>query len=213
MLTEEQLIKIILGVLVFVAVILGVYLAFKNYILDFFKNLGGTSSQIFLSSYKMNKKGFLLAEETLKIIIAVIAIGFLAYFLISLYFSAQISQELTQAKSTLPSIINAVDSGKTAIDVYNPKGWALLSWNYKGQIPKTCSNLGWQSCMCICKIPSIQTSDNYLENCDDSSKGFCMENTKDFTVFCSQGQQCQLRILNPPITLNIDQQNKLITQK
>lgn len=44
MLTEEQLIKIILGVLVFVAVVLGVYLAFKNNIIDFFKNLGGNSS-------------------------------------------------------------------------------------------------------------------------------------------------------------------------
>ncbi len=41
MLTEEQLIKIILGILVFVAVIAGVYLFFKNYIIDFFNNLGG----------------------------------------------------------------------------------------------------------------------------------------------------------------------------
>lgn len=40
-LTTETLIKIILGILVFVAVIAGVYLAFKNNILDFFKNLGG----------------------------------------------------------------------------------------------------------------------------------------------------------------------------
>lgn len=44
-LTEEQLIKIIIGALVFVAVILGVYLAFKNYILDFFKNIGGNTGQ------------------------------------------------------------------------------------------------------------------------------------------------------------------------
>ncbi len=45
MLTEEQLIKIILGVLVFVAVIVGVYLIFKNNILDFFNNLGGNAGQ------------------------------------------------------------------------------------------------------------------------------------------------------------------------
>lgn len=51
MLTEEQLIKIILGVLVFVAVVLGFYLAFKNNILDFFKNIGGSGQpvQAFLS--------------------------------------------------------------------------------------------------------------------------------------------------------------------
>ena len=33
----------------------------------------------------MNRKGFLLAEETLKIILALIAITFLVYFLVSLY--------------------------------------------------------------------------------------------------------------------------------
>ena len=39
-----QLIKIILGILVFVAVIIGVYLAFRNNFLDFFKNLGGNET-------------------------------------------------------------------------------------------------------------------------------------------------------------------------
>ena len=38
-LETENLIKIILGVLVFVVVVLGVYFFFKNHILDFFKNL------------------------------------------------------------------------------------------------------------------------------------------------------------------------------
>lgn len=44
MLSIEQLIKIILGIMVFVAVVLGVYLFFKNNILDFFKNLGGNET-------------------------------------------------------------------------------------------------------------------------------------------------------------------------
>ncbi len=35
----EQLIKIILGILVFVAVIIATYLFFKNQIIDFFKGL------------------------------------------------------------------------------------------------------------------------------------------------------------------------------
>jgi hypothetical protein len=35
----EQLIKIILGIFVAVAVIIGVYLIFKNQIIDFFKGL------------------------------------------------------------------------------------------------------------------------------------------------------------------------------
>lgn len=44
MLTIEQLIKIILGIFVFVAVVLGIYLFFKNYVIDFFKNLGGNET-------------------------------------------------------------------------------------------------------------------------------------------------------------------------
>lgn len=48
-LTVNQLIKIILGVLVVVAVILGLYLAFKNQIIDFFENLPGNSSGFFWS--------------------------------------------------------------------------------------------------------------------------------------------------------------------
>ncbi|MDP3992051.1 MAG: hypothetical protein Q8P79_00915 [Nanoarchaeota archaeon] len=44
MLTIEQLIKIILGIFVFVAVVLGVYLFFKNNVIDFFKNLGGNET-------------------------------------------------------------------------------------------------------------------------------------------------------------------------
>lgn len=53
MISIEQLIKIILGVLVFIVVVLGIYLFFKNNILDFFKNLGGNeAAQTFLSLIK-----------------------------------------------------------------------------------------------------------------------------------------------------------------
>lgn len=48
-LTIDQLIKIIIGVLVVVFVVIGIYLIFKTYILDFFKNmLGGNSTESFL---------------------------------------------------------------------------------------------------------------------------------------------------------------------
>jgi len=40
-LTTGQLIKLILGVVVVVAVIVGLYFAFKNNIIDFFENLPG----------------------------------------------------------------------------------------------------------------------------------------------------------------------------
>ena len=50
---------------------------------------------------KQDKKGFFLAEETLKIVIAVIVIIFLIYFLASLYFSGKDSEELKFAEDSL----------------------------------------------------------------------------------------------------------------
>jgi len=48
-LTVGQIIKLILGALVVVAVITGLYFAFKNNIIDFFENLpGGEPEQIVL---------------------------------------------------------------------------------------------------------------------------------------------------------------------
>ena len=45
-LTIEQIIKIVLGVLVFVAVVVGIYVFLKYDVIDFFKNLG-TGNLIF----------------------------------------------------------------------------------------------------------------------------------------------------------------------
>jgi hypothetical protein len=52
-LTIEQIIKLILGIFVVVAVVLGLYLVFKNNIMEFFNTLSpGNSSKIFLSLAK-----------------------------------------------------------------------------------------------------------------------------------------------------------------
>ncbi len=51
-LTIEQLIKIIIGVLVFVAVVIGLYFFFKNQVIDFFKGFGGNTSGIFWNLIK-----------------------------------------------------------------------------------------------------------------------------------------------------------------
>ena len=49
-LTINQLIKIIIGVFVVVVVVGGLYLFFKNYVIDFFKNLpGGEPVKLVLS--------------------------------------------------------------------------------------------------------------------------------------------------------------------
>jgi hypothetical protein len=55
-LTAEQLIKIILGIVVVVAVAAGVYLFFRNQIIDFFKNLSaGNPNEVFMVLAKWEK--------------------------------------------------------------------------------------------------------------------------------------------------------------
>lgn len=48
-LTISELIKIILGVLVVVAVIIALYFFFKNQVISFFSGFGGNASQLFLA--------------------------------------------------------------------------------------------------------------------------------------------------------------------
>ncbi|MEK6847732.1 MAG: hypothetical protein AABX50_01245 [Nanoarchaeota archaeon] len=159
----------------------------------------------------MNKKGFLLAEETLKIIIAVIAIGFLAYFLVSLYFSAKNSQKLEQAKETLPFLISEINAGKTSVDIYNPGGWWLISWPYGGIMPNSCSNLGWSNCICI--IPKGVLTNTPAEYSEDSDDGFCMEISKRTIVTSIANEQSPIKIENPPLKLNINNGNEILITK
>ncbi len=52
-LTIGNLIKIIIGVLVFVSVVVGIYFFFKDYVIDFFKNIGGNqTAEIVISLIK-----------------------------------------------------------------------------------------------------------------------------------------------------------------
>ena len=128
-----------------------------------------------------NKKGLLLAEETLKIIIAVIAIGFLGYLLVSLYFSAKTSKELEQAESSLNFLLSETQSGSVTIDIYNPKNWWLISSSGE---------------LCICK-------DEERTSCRE--EGICSQSAFTF--------ENNIKIKDPPITLSINQQSKIISQE
>ena len=144
-----------------------------------------------------NKKGFLLAEETLKIVIALICISFLVYFLVSLYMSNREDKDLELAKASLQHLVSEINAEHSMVEIYNPgplwnKGvvissWYLVSWNSMN-LPNRCSNFGWGNCLCICK-------ENKTKNCDD--KGVCLE-SKDIEI---QGDSIELKDL--PLTLTI----------
>ena len=157
---------------------------------------------------KKDKRGFLLAEETLKIILAVIAIGFLAYLLFSLYNANKDAKDLELAEDSLNHLIQEIDSERTEVQIYNPKSWEIYSWpntytkgilfwkTTEEGMPMSCLNLGWDSCICICKKDTP-------DKCD--SKGICLDNPDGFTV------EDSIKIIEPPITLSIE--NKIISKK
>ena len=102
------------------------------------------------------KKGMLLASETLKIVIAVISIGFLVYFLTSLYFNNINGQKLAKAEVSLNGdegimgkIVMVNQNGvEKESHVQNPSGWSLMSFTDNEVKPNACAG---ENCLCICK--------------------------------------------------------------
>lgn len=157
-------------------------------------------------------RGFLLGEETLKVVIAVICIMFLVYFLTSLYFANRNKKDLELAKASLTHLINETDNGNTQVEIYNPEGWYIVSFpqtmkrslitSPEEVIPKQCSNLGWDNCLCICKFALYSYAD---KRCD--KRGYCLES--DFIV---EGKWITISA-EPPLILTIDYENKTIGKK
>lgn len=138
----------------------------------------------------MEKRGFLLAEETLKIILAVIVLIILVGLLAKLYYGHKNNQELLQAEATLIRLNQEISSLSLGVpktfDIQNPvkKGlgsnfdfWVLHSWPYNGVYPKKCSNIGWDNCLCICKsftpLPFKSIEQQAANKCDKI--GVCFE--------------------------------------
>jgi hypothetical protein len=151
----------------------------------------------------MKKKGFLLAEETLKIILAVIAIGFLAYLLFSLYQANKDAEDLELAKASLNFLATEINSERAQVEIYNPEGWFISSWPSEGGMPLSCSNLGWENCICICG-ESLNPFDSAAEECD--AAGACLENAYELDL------TEKIEIKEPPVTLDIDYENKQISE-
>jgi hypothetical protein len=154
----------------------------------------------------MNKRGFLLGEETVKIILAAIAIIFLILFIVYLYNNYNQNKLLDEAKGSLNNLITQINSGATQINIYNPKAWFLSSWPHdfataKNILPKPCLDNGWKKCLCICEFESIGCGEGGVA-------GICVQN--DFVI--TGDFQDTIPIQDPPLLLTINQQNKTISK-
>ena len=171
-----------------------------------------------------SKRGFLLAEETLKMILAVLVIIVLLGLLTKIYYGYQNDKELKEAEATLErlskvlpeltegvtkefEIFNPIDEG---VD-WNTDRWILFRWPEGDAIPNQCSIRGWEDCICICKNSwaSIAEPNSFglleefeikksAEKCDEI--GTCIESpqllNEDFMMVHLKGDS--------PLTINLE---------
>jgi len=127
-----------------------------------------------------SRRGFLLAETVLKVVIALICIGFLISFLISLYYSKIEGQKLVEAENVLDrmnEIISDVNLVESEYEIPNPAGWCLVGFS-GGNAPGLCAG---DNCMCIC--PNDRSDvifGTQLTECQENGKCLVVKNLKKF---------------------------------
>ena len=106
----------------------------------------------------INKKGFLLGEETLKVIIAVICIIFLIYLLGSLYYNSVKDKDVDLAKASVEYLVKEINAGSKEIEIYNPKGWVIINLVQDPNYICICENADECDPDDTCKKPSNKIS-------------------------------------------------------
>ena len=144
---------------------------------------------------KMNKKGFLLGEETLKVVLAVIGIGFLVFFLMSLYYSFNRNKDLELAESSLNYLIEQIELESEEAEIYNPDKWILASYN-RGDMPELYLGRDWENCICICEKDCSKTQNTEM---------VCVESEYSISPASIE--------IDSPLNLEINPINKVITKK
>jgi len=105
----------------------------------------------------MRKKGILIGEHVINIIIAVLAVVVLAYLGIQLYNSYLGGKtELKQAQATLDMIVGVVEEIKPGEEITkiitSPRDWYLLDFKKRENSPDTCFG---EACLCLCETLDI----------------------------------------------------------
>lgn len=125
-----------------------------------------------MNEFKDNKRGFFLAEETLKIIVAVICLLFLVYILITIYNSSTANKKIEEAEDALEridAIVSSLKEGEIkSQDIPNPQGWHLYSF-VDEEKPNSCLN---KNCLCICTDSITQQFKSKARKCDKD--GACL---------------------------------------
>lgn len=128
----------------------------------------------------LKKRGMLLTEETLKIVVAVIALGLLIYFLAGLYYSATGEKKARDARSTvaeLSDVINGLSSSSQEVFVLQPQKWILFSFTGEEKKPDSCIG---ENCLCICANVLVDLFDRQIKKCDKNGACLAVPNLQEF---------------------------------
>jgi len=126
-----------------------------------------------------NKKAMLLAEETLKIIIAVIGISLLVYFLVSLYYSTTNEKKQSEAVATVDRISEVIENlGTEGGLIYGlqPFKWYLFSFVGDDKKPNSCTG---ENCLCICG-KTVNAFNRQIKECDKNGACLVVSNLSKF---------------------------------
>jgi len=134
-----------------------------------------------------NKRGMLLAEETLKMVIAVIVIVFLVYFLVNLYFGKlkgdalkQSEQLLISSDQSIKNIIESLKEGESKNIVLQEissfgDNWHLFSFTEQEK-PNACAG---KNCLCICDDVFSEVLKTQANECNKNGVCAVVSNLKN----------------------------------
>ena len=124
-----------------------------------------------------NKKGFMLGEFTLKVIVAVLCIALLIYLLFAIYSIFTSSSEIGQAKASLDIVVQGIgiassgSEGEFNTVITEPSSWLILYYSAENvRRPLRC---GSNACICMCKEKGMLDLKDQEEICDSESDGTC----------------------------------------
>jgi len=169
-----------------------------------------------------SKKGELLPEETLKVVLALIGLLILAALLFSIYNVTKRNEKFEQAEATFDYLFEQINSlssdDEISVTVFSPSGWLLGAWPYdagdKVIVPAVCAGLIGESCLCACPLrdENAKLSDQKFAN-ECAVNGVCAASPKKIYLvdWLQEGELGKGRVLrdkvitiNPPLHLKID---------
>ena len=137
---------------------------------------------------KKSKKA-MVAQEVLRIVIAVACIFLLVYMAVKLYEIFTLKGDLEKARAELANIGGKIDvvmkeadsntngTASTEYLLLSPQNWMLTGWPYQSSSSAVnvqyCISQGWKKCLCMCDVGVIRvatiykaTPSNVAESCD-----------------------------------------------